>query len=101
MADVSCLYCGEMVPGVEVTDETDVLAVAHTACHAQAQKPRTCPGCNALLVRPDFTTLRVEGYVCEGCRRTITTTWNLLPISCKEVIWLKSKQHGMHSGRPR
>ena len=70
MAEVSCLYCGEMVQGVEVMDknQSTVIAVAHTACHAEAQEPRTCPGCNALLIRPDFTKLRVEGYVCEGCR---------------------------------
>jgi hypothetical protein len=68
MAEVSCLYCGEIVQDVEVTDETRVLAVAHTACHAQAQEPRTCPGCNALLIRPAFTKLGIEGYVCDGCR---------------------------------
>ena len=72
MAEVSCLYCGEMVQGVEVIDEVQLLAVAHTVCHAEAQELRTCPGCNTLLIRPDFTKLRVEGYVCEGCRTYYT-----------------------------
>ena len=41
-----CMYCGEMICGVEVLDEyPDVVVLyVHTAC--LSREARTCPDCN-------------------------------------------------------
>jgi len=63
-----CMYCGEMICGVEVLEEyPDVVVLyAHTTCHMRQE--RTCPDCNTPLKLPATFNIGPHGHVCEGCR---------------------------------
>jgi hypothetical protein len=63
-----CMYCGEMICGVEILpDYPDIVVLyAHKDCHAREE--RTCPDCNNPLKPPTAFNIGPQGHVCEGCR---------------------------------
>ena len=80
-----CMYCGEMICGVEILPKyPDVVVLsAHSACHAR--EARTCPDCNTPLTPPATFNIGSHGQcLSRGAGCTTTKTSTPLPESCKE-----------------
>ena len=79
MPEVRCMYCHNLIEGVEyLEDDPDVVILyAHKACHERDE--RTCPDCNNPLQSPAVMHIGSQGHVCAGCMMYYDE--NLMPIA--------------------